>query len=57
MQEQELRIRCLELSLEYKSNRNPIDEARAYFDFITGKSDSKILEAARSLAEVVNAKA
>jgi hypothetical protein len=56
MHPQELKTKCLELAIEAGAVTNTTHTAQKYYDFITGTNDTKILDAARALSEVVNAK-
>lgn len=53
MSEYEMRLQCLRLATKYDYG-DAVKRAREYYDFLTDKSDSKIIEAARNLAKIAN---
>lgn len=50
--EQAIRLECLKLALERRVG-NPVDEARRYADFVTGRHDARLRELVSQFREAV----
>ena len=48
--EQAIRLECLKLALERRVG-NPVDEARRYADFVTGRNDASLRELVKQFKE------
>ncbi len=51
-QETAIRLECLKLALEQRVG-NPVDEARRYADFVTGRNDARLRELVSQFREAV----
>jgi len=53
MNEDDLKLKCLELALTYYQGHDVLEKAREFSDFVLGTKDAEVIRAAQELSEKV----